>query len=249
MPKLNKKCICSEIVNLLLLKFTLNVIVLKFFRVNLYISYCNLAVPRCVPFPEKNLGPCQEGLFFYTICGGYAGGNTHMSYYENIFNRNTKRDTAGRSVYFIFGWLGGGRIVDSPAVERRLTTFLKYHRSFLVTIILAIAAGNGYAWHAVTAYFAVYCIGAFYILSSCTPSEERMTFREYVGNTAKFDYLHLRAAAIAGGLLLAACSYLVVAGNTPQNRFLGGAGALFFAYLELETIWAMKIKSSQSSSL
>lgn len=112
-----------------------------------------------------------------------------------------------------------------------------------------MAAGSGgYIWPAIALYFAVYYAGVYHILAGCQSSSERLTLSEYVGNFARAGAGFIWASAFAGLVMLAACVAMIALGETPKDRLLGLACAVFFGYFEAIALWALRIKYSAAQA-
>jgi len=164
-----------------------------------------------------------------------------MGYFDGLVSGSFKQDETGRTIFFPYGILGGGKRAPSEEAAKSLRVGLKiyYMIALPVIIVASVAGGFLYSMAAALVLILLYEIWVRGKTAGWARSSAKLTYAESSGNSAR---------ALGKGtllVLLVVSAVLVVSGaaiaiTMPEARLTGIVSVIFFGACMAAFVYMMR---------
>ena len=164
-----------------------------------------------------------------------------MGYFDGLVSGSFKQDDTGRTLFFPYGVLGGGKVAPSAEAAQSLRTTLKIYYMVALPVIIAASVAGGflYSMAAALVLILLYEIWVRGKTAGWVRSSIKLTYAESSGNSAR---------ALGKGTLLAlllmsavlAASGAIIAIAMPQERLTGIVSVIFFGGCMVAFVYMMR---------
>jgi len=170
---------------------------------------------------------------------------------ERPFNNCVKKDSAGRTVYFPWSYLGKGRIIEPAATEARMRKAVKIYNFIWAVLVLTFGVffqdKSRLLIFAMPAMWLLFYFISSAVLAGCPVSPEKLTFREYNTAVAKnFNevllFLFLLVTLGFTGVCLWALSAAITAQAVLINKAILLFGVFFFGLVSANFAYVFSLK-------
>lgn len=170
---------------------------------------------------------------------------------ERPFNNSVKKDSAGRTVYFPWGYLGKGHVIESAATETRMRRAVKIYNFMWVVLVLVFGVllqdNSRLLLPAMPAMWMFFYVMSRIILAGCPVSPEKLSFREYNTAVAKnFNevllFLFLLGTSLFTGVCLWALAATISAHAALTNKAIALFGVFFFGLATANLSYVFSLK-------
>jgi hypothetical protein len=158
-----------------------------------------------------------------------------------------KKDQMGRLVFFTWGYLGRGRVLENPEAADKLRAALKKHALVWSGIVFGMLVfQRGHYWLGMAGALGMYVsygIACGRLLAGRPESNEELTFREFHSVLAakvgafKLGFSMLFSALFAGG----GC-WMVFTERSVADKLTGGLCALIFSFIFFNSIYLQRLR-------
>lgn len=170
---------------------------------------------------------------------------------ERPFNNSVKKDSAGRTVYFPWGYLSKGYVIESATTETRMRKAVKIYNSIWAALVLVFAVllqdKSRLLIPSMPAMWTLFYIVSRIILADCPVSPVKLSFREY--NTAvskNFNkpllFLFLLGTFLFTGVCIWVLSATISHHASLADKALVLFGILFFGFATADLTYVFSLK-------
>ena len=169
-----------------------------------------------------------------------------MGYFDGLVNSSFKKNSSGRTVYYAWGILGKGRVLEDARAEEKLRAFLKKYYLTVILLTTGLVALSGLMYLLfllIPLLYAWFLLSTRAILAQCPVSDEPLRIQDAYSAMAA-----VTSEFVLWPLLL--CSLIFAAGGTwimlrtgPLGARLAGAlVTLFFGAGAAALAYMLRLK-------
>jgi hypothetical protein len=160
-----------------------------------------------------------------------------VGYFDALTSGTFKTAPDGKRLFFPWGTLGRGYVIESEADYDRLRQQVKSYLIVGMILVIGSTAGRAYlpGLAAAAVWCALYVAWMAFALRRLQPSTETLTAREVISVQARTHSPIFLWAGLVGSLGFVAIGVFMVAVD-PSQRLIGGGVALFFAFCAIRFV-------------
>jgi hypothetical protein len=171
-----------------------------------------------------------------------------MGYFEGLTNASFKKDQTGSTVFYPWGVLGKGRILEDPAVEARLRKFVSRFHKISLPVTIGVGAIVGWSWSLILIplFSAWFYFGSKALISDSSYSDQKMKLKEgYANSAAGHSKLTLWLLFLCSVVFVMAGVLISIFAKSVNETAMGVSVTIFFGACGIAVGYMLKVKQGK----